>query len=230
MKRFYILTMVLSMLGSALVAQNLASVSPAAVPQGYVGNLTITGSSTNFSVCTMGINLRLTHVQSGQFYDFGNAPFPAAWIQGVPNPNPTILTGNVTIPMGAPVGPYDVRVRGFCPGGILCIELSASNLFEVTALIGVDPQSSPSFSISPNPLQQSGGQSQLQLQWNGSPVDKVAIWLTDAQGRRVQTWENQQFSAQGPTSLSLAPLPHGIYFLELRGEGLSMTRKLVLQP
>lgn len=99
----------------------LVSANPNPIQQGYNGNLVITGSGTNFSRATCGINLKLTHVGSGQQYNFGTAPTGAGWMPGNPWPTDLLAQGNVLIPANAPAGYYDVQLMGY--EGDYCIGL-----------------------------------------------------------------------------------------------------------
>jgi PKD repeat protein len=98
---------------AAFAQGTLTTATPNPIPTNYTGTLTITGTGTQFQRATAGINLKLTHVGSGQIYSFGTAPGGAGWIAGNPAPNATMITGNISIPANAPTGFYNVELRGF---------------------------------------------------------------------------------------------------------------------
>jgi PKD repeat protein len=95
---------------SAMGQGTLSTATPNPVPAGYSGSMVITGTGTQFHVATAGINLKLTHAGSGQIYNFGNAPFGAAWGWAT---SPTQCNGNISIPVNAPTGSYHVELRGY---------------------------------------------------------------------------------------------------------------------
>lgn len=104
----FLLGMSMTMMG-----QSLSSINPNPMQPGFTGTVSVTGTGTNFSISTGGLNLRLTHVGSGQIYNFGNAPGGGAWSPGYNGMPSTTAAGNITLPGNAPVGNYNVTIIGF---------------------------------------------------------------------------------------------------------------------
>ncbi|HMM12610.1 MAG TPA: T9SS type A sorting domain-containing protein [Bacteroidales bacterium] len=175
----------------------LVSVQPSTAAQGQTVTLTITGTNTSWTGTTPTVQLALAS-----------------------NPNQTInatmvtvntsnqLQAEFTIPSGAIVGVYHVRVN----------DLQLSNAFTITAVTLVAEAGENVFSVFPNPSSGAALVISHQLQ---NPLLRVF----DLNGRLVFT---QQLGV-AKELLNLGNLPKGVYTLLLSDEKHTRSQKLILR-
>ena len=109
-KKFFLL-LLLAAAPCYFFAQNI-TISPDTLVRGFNGNLTVTGFATDFTTATQGTELRLFHPGSSTTYTFGDVFTGQDW-GGSPPSNPTTHAGDVSIPLNAPLGDYDVTLIGY---------------------------------------------------------------------------------------------------------------------
>ncbi len=111
-KKFALLLLLMVSICCHLAAQvSFSSIAPSPVSPSYSGTMLITGVNTNFTQSTQGLSLHLQHQNTGQLYEFGNTVlFQGGWCT---NQTATTASGTVTLPANAPLGLYNVRIKGF---------------------------------------------------------------------------------------------------------------------
>lgn len=81
-----------------------------------------------------------------------------------------------------------------------------------------------SFSVSPNPVSQA-----FTLQVNGRAVAQLGLSLTDQVGRVIRRYDAVKKSPDLTQRFSVEGLPAGVYFLNISGEGINHTERLLKQ-
>lgn len=116
-KTLALLLIVLMTTCCQLAAQvSFSSISPNSVSPSYSGTMVITGVNTNFTQSTQGLSLHLQHQNTGQLYEFGNTVlFQGGWCT---TQTATSASGTVTLPANAPLGLYNVQLKGFGYNGL----------------------------------------------------------------------------------------------------------------
>lgn len=131
MKRTVLLFVLVLCCWGSFYGQTL-TVQPSTIPPGYSGPLTFTGTGYNFTQSTLGFTLRLTHDQSGQQFNFGSFPGNMWFAPVFPYPPITSVNGNITLPANAPLGIYNVLLKGY--GQLGTNDITSSYLLNVDPL------------------------------------------------------------------------------------------------